>query len=385
MNPLITEISQNLPKPNDFGVGNDEYKSWEDEIKKLKQIPKQYNYTGTFYGAAAFLAGIFLWNISLEDWGAVSGFLILYGLLGMVISGRNYSTEYVRVLDKIRELESKKVSVEYKYSLAKNKYLNEVLNQYKDTYLYRQRTDSYGFSEKLQLYSDTIGYFSDVCNLSAHRDYVNSRGIKVTPYKRPSHQDVNKQQTIKHTASVRPGHTTVASTQEPITEEELELSLESTTDIPPQQVERQFNNSDAQRAFSVPDQEESNMIIGNTGEEAVAEYERNLLQENGKYYLSSRVEVVSKTIGDGLGYDVLSFDQDGNEKFIEVKTTRSNGLTANFSFTRGELNFLVSNPNTAFVYCVFDITKNSPRLKIYPAKQFSEKSFEPVEYRVSVR
>jgi len=126
------------------------------------------------------------------------------------------------------------------------------------------------------------------------------------------------------------------------------------------------------------------MIIGDTGEEAVADYERNLFQKRGRDSLADRVEVVSKTIGDGLGYDVLSFDKYGNKKFIEVKTTRSNGLTANFSFTRGELNFLINNPDTAFVYCVFGITGNNPRLKIYPASRFLDKSFETVEYRATV-
>ena len=31
---------------------------------------------------------------------------------------------------------------------------------------------------------------------------------------------------------------------------------------------------------------------------------------------------MSETQGDGLGFDVLSFDRDGTEKFIEVKTTK---------------------------------------------------------------
>jgi hypothetical protein len=37
--------------------------------------------------------------------------------------------------------------------------------------------------------------------------------------------------------------------------------------------------------------------------------------------LAAKVEHVSRTRGDGLGFDVLSFDEQGKERYIEVKTT----------------------------------------------------------------
>ncbi|BAS06695.1 hypothetical protein AHiyo4_01170 [Arthrobacter sp. Hiyo4] len=48
---------------------------------------------------------------------------------------------------------------------------------------------------------------------------------------------------------------------------------------------------------------------------------------------------MSKTRGDGLGYDILSFEESGKERLLEVKTTKS----------RAETPFFVSrNEFTAF-------------------------------------
>ena len=68
--------------------------------------------------------------------------------------------------------------------------------------------------------------------------------------------------------------------------------------------------------------ENENRELGLAGEKLVVEHERNRLTEVGRLDLAERVEHVSQTRGDGLGYDVLSFDdENGDELFIEVKTT----------------------------------------------------------------
>lgn len=266
-------------------------------------------------------------------------------------------------------------------------YINETLNKYKDTYLYRKRSSSHGFAENLQTYSDAVEHFSNGSRsfLSDHRDYVSGRDILVTPYKRPSQQRLSKPQVIEIRDLGQTIQIIKEVQQSSNRNKKIELRLENVIEIPPQKVEHHINNIYYQPVSRTPHQETSNIIIGDTGEEAVADYERDLLRRIGQAELAGRVEIVSKTIGDGLGYDVLSFDQYGNKKFIEVKTTRSNALTDNFTFTKGELKFLIKNPDTAFVYCVFGITKNSPRVKIYPAGLFSGKTFETVEYRASVR
>jgi hypothetical protein len=86
------------------------------------------------------------------------------------------------------------------------------------------------------------------------------------------------------------------------------------------------------------EREARNRSLGLAGEEFVATFEARRLQAAGHVGLSNRVEHVSKTRGDGLGYDVLSFEPSGKERFIEVKTTAFGPLTP-FYISRNELSF----------------------------------------------
>jgi hypothetical protein len=73
--------------------------------------------------------------------------------------------------------------------------------------------------------------------------------------------------------------------------------------------------------------EARNQSLGRAGEEFVVEFERQRLWKAGCKQLSDRVEHVAVSEGDGLGYDVHSFDESGRDRLIEVKTTRWGALT----------------------------------------------------------
>ena len=65
-----------------------------------------------------------------------------------------------------------------------------------------------------------------------------------------------------------------------------------------------------------------NRELGRMGEEFVVQMERHRLTQVGRADLAGRVEWVAQTVGDGLGFDVLSFDDaDESERLVEVKTT----------------------------------------------------------------
>lgn len=64
--------------------------------------------------------------------------------------------------------------------------------------------------------------------------------------------------------------------------------------------------------------------LGDLGELLVIEYEKSRLMAAGRNDLAEAVEHSSKTQGDGLGYDIRSFSEDGTELFIEVKSTKQN-------------------------------------------------------------
>lgn len=83
--------------------------------------------------------------------------------------------------------------------------------------------------------------------------------------------------------------------------------------------------------------ESRNRSLGLAGEEFVMAYESDHLRKMGRRDLASRVEHVARTQGDGLGFDVLSFDAySGKERLIEVKTTSLDETTP-FFVTRNEV------------------------------------------------
>jgi hypothetical protein len=65
-----------------------------------------------------------------------------------------------------------------------------------------------------------------------------------------------------------------------------------------------------------------NRNLGREGELLVLDYQRTHLKGRGRSDLAGQVEHVSMTIGDGLGYDIKTFDPvTGEEVHLEVKTT----------------------------------------------------------------
>ncbi len=100
--------------------------------------------------------------------------------------------------------------------------------------------------------------------------------------------------------------------------------------------------------------ESRNRSLGLAGEEFVMAYESDHLRKMGRRDLADRVEHVARTQGDGLGFDVLSFDPySGKERLIEVKTTSLDD-TAPFFVTRNEVARSEQDADKYQLYRVFD-------------------------------
>lgn len=104
------------------------------------------------------------------------------------------------------------------------------------------------------------------------------------------------------------------------------------------------------------DREARNASLGLAGEEFVVHYERWRLISGGYERLANKVEHVAKTQGDGLGFDVLSFDITGKERLIEVKTT-SFGKETPFFITKNEVDLSRSEADHFQLYRLFDFRK----------------------------
>ena len=108
------------------------------------------------------------------------------------------------------------------------------------------------------------------------------------------------------------------------------------------------------------EREAQNQSLGLAGEEFIVRFEHWRLTALGQQGLADRVDHVSQSKGDGLGYDVLSFDADGKERFIEVKTTTF-GQATPFFVSRGELALSQGAREQFHLYRLFEFRK-APRL-----------------------
>jgi Domain of unknown function (DUF3883) len=102
---------------------------------------------------------------------------------------------------------------------------------------------------------------------------------------------------------------------------------------PPQELEQMLRIA---RKFDAAGRDERNRALGRAGEERVLAHERAVLAGVGRDDLVRRVRWISQEDGDGVGYDIASYEPDGRPRLIEVKTTNGWERTP-FHITRTEL------------------------------------------------
>lgn len=110
-----------------------------------------------------------------------------------------------------------------------------------------------------------------------------------------------------------------------------------------------------------------NKQLGDLGELFILKNEIKILKDAGRDDLVSKIIHISKEQGDGIRYDILSFDLNGKEKRIEVKTTRGN-KTRPFYVTKNEIVCSIKNEETYYLYRLFDFDTQLNRGKYYEIK-----------------
>lgn len=136
------------------------------------------------------------------------------------------------------------------------------------------------------------------------------------------------------------------------------------------------------RKFDFDEEREKNTRLGINGEEWVLEYEKRKLISVGKQELSNKVEWVSKTRGDGLGYDIESYDSETEEKiYIEVKTTKGACDNA-FYISKNELDRSKDTTNY-YLYRLYNYDDRDCEYELLIIKgDLSYLCTEPISYRV---
>lgn len=119
------------------------------------------------------------------------------------------------------------------------------------------------------------------------------------------------------------------------------------------------------RKFDPALRDERNRKLGELGEARVVDHERNRLIDCGRSDLARKVCWVSRNQGDGAGYDVLSFDLQGRERYLEVKTTLGYKATP-FYLTRNELSFSAEHPEQFRIVRLYDFARSARAFELKP-------------------
>jgi hypothetical protein len=133
-----------------------------------------------------------------------------------------------------------------------------------------------------------------------------------------------------------------------------------------------------------PDQDARNKALGLAGEKLVLEAERRRLKVAGRSDLADKIVHVSAVEGDGAGYDIRSFDDGGELRHLEVKTTRS-GAASGFFVSPNEVAFSEAHRSTFVLVRVFGYDEKTKSGTCYrsPGALTGAFTLTETEYRAS--
>ncbi len=168
--------------------------------------------------------------------------------------------------------------------------------------------------------------------------------------------------------------------------EETEIATLKLSDIPEGRKTSKYSEMSKKtiRKIDYAKKQKKNAENGLIGEKLVMAYEAEKLRSYGKEELIEKIKWISKE-DDGTGYDILSFDENGNEIYIEVKSTADNE-NAVFFISTNEINTMEKLKEKYFVYRVYNVKSKNPSVFILNYDDFKNKIDLCIEgYTATVR
>ncbi len=129
------------------------------------------------------------------------------------------------------------------------------------------------------------------------------------------------------------------------------------------------------------EREARNQKLGLAGEQFVVNYEKARLIYENKVSLSEQITHVSLE-DDSLGYDIHSYDKNGSDRFIEVKTTNFARHT-HFYVTKNEVNTSQKLEEQYHLYRVFNFCKD-PRFYRCRGDLAKNLTLNPIIYSATI-
>lgn len=157
------------------------------------------------------------------------------------------------------------------------------------------------------------------------------------------------------------------------------VKLIETTETPSQVLKSTKKNVGKALKFSgISDNQKKE--IGDIGENHVINFEKERLKG---ILDDNKIECISHVskFDDTAGYDIKSFDENGEDIYIEVKTTTSK-INMPFFFSANEYKKMHELRDKYFIYRVFNI-KEQPTLYIIKYEEINKLSFETDVYKVN--
>ena len=123
------------------------------------------------------------------------------------------------------------------------------------------------------------------------------------------------------------------------------------------------------RKYDVAERDAQNRALGKAGEELVLVNERRTLAGAGRDDLARKVRWTAAEDGDGFGFDILSFEADGRDRLLEVKTTNGWDRTP-FHISRNELEVANERREDWHLIRVWNFAREPKAFSLRPPLEF---------------
>lgn len=136
------------------------------------------------------------------------------------------------------------------------------------------------------------------------------------------------------------------------------------------------------RKVDVAERDARNRALGQAGERFIVTYEKARLRRQGQNALADKVRWTAMQDGDGYGYDIASFETDGRDRLIEVKTTNGWERTP-FYLTRNELDVANTQRDHWHLLRVWNFAKQPKAFALRPPLE-GHVSLTPTHYQAHI-
>lgn len=381
MNIGMSEIELQSFNFNQYKEEVSTYKSYVEKLNDLKKSKESLRPSFLFaYGLSVLL--IFLFFVSFaEDLklkGNFLGSLSISAVVALYLHAIFYTDFLVNIisLGKLNEIKNQIKQAEelqnssyqklQPFERAIRSHFENQLNDYFERNLYKKRSGNQQFEESLSEFSSII-------------EEVSAINLETTRIPLKEYDDYLIKRTIDHSFQ---------TTKRTEKLDAIRSLARSFSKIPAQKPKETIAPERLYRtARKIDNWDEINKkrkMTGLKGEEIAVVIEQEFFESIGRKDLAQKVRHVSAEDGDGLGYDVLSFFENGKEKYIEVKSTTTS-LSSPFYLSRNELGFLNEHNEDAFIYRVL-VSDDTPQIMSYSGAEILEKNeLIPVQYMVKTK